>query len=105
ARECFGANLRELRGKHGQKEQFYIYQGMAFYRYFCGRYRLSLHFASKAMASATQSQFTYGRVLASDLCGHLLVQTGNICEGLRTLKQASTLASQMGQSGLAETLE
>jgi DNA-binding winged helix-turn-helix (wHTH) protein len=54
---------------------------------------------------ALRGHFLYGRVLSSDLRGHLLVQMGKTQVGLRVLKEAETLSHQIGNRGVAQAIE
>ncbi len=71
---------------------FYMWQGLAFYRYFTGRLAKGLRASSMAFDCAAFADFTYGRMIACEIKGHLLVQTGNSVDGIAALEHASQLA-------------
>ena len=107
ARVCFGANRRELsRGRlaSSAKARFFCFQGLAFYRYFCGRWKSAARAAQTAFQAALEDGFLYGRTLSSDLRGHIQIQTGEIGEGLKCLSDAEDLAQKLGNQGVAEAI-
>ncbi|PIP94029.1 MAG: hypothetical protein COW00_10615 [Bdellovibrio sp. CG12_big_fil_rev_8_21_14_0_65_39_13] len=105
ARVLLGANLKLKRKESSPLSLFFIYQGLAFYRYFCGRWDIGLESAELAFQSALESEFDYGKVLSSDLRGHLLVQVQNVDDGLRNLKQAHELAVLIKNKAIADATE
>jgi hypothetical protein len=105
ARHYFGANRKAARSRLTLKARFYVFQGIGFYRYYCGKWRLALRNMEMAYESALRSHYLYGRVVSSDLRGHLLVQMGNVQLGLRILKDAQTLSHQMGIRSVAQSIE
>jgi tetratricopeptide (TPR) repeat protein len=104
ARRYFGENLREHPRKD-PKSRFFAYQGIAFFRYFCGRWRESARAADRAFRAAIEAQFFYGRVLSSDLRGHIAIQTENVSAGFRNLIEAEDLARKLGNEAVAEAIE
>jgi hypothetical protein len=85
--------------------RFYVFQGLGCYRYFTGRLekaaRLSLH----ALEQGFVADFAYGRLLATDLRGHTLVQLGQIQSGLSLLQTARTLAGSLELEGNVGALD
>jgi DNA-binding winged helix-turn-helix (wHTH) protein len=104
ARHQFGSNLRE-RGHLSFVAKFYVHQGVSFYRYFCGKWRLALRDSERSFEAALRSHFLYGRVLSADLRGHLLTQMGQVQRGLRILREAQTLSSQMNNVAVSKAIE
>lgn len=99
ARGYFAQNLRA--GKGGDDlSVFFAYQGLAFYRYFCGRYRQSLRVAELAWRAANAASFTFGKAFAADLKAHCLMETGQIRAGLATIDEAVECARRLGNGGL-----
>lgn len=84
---------------------FFIFQGLAFYRYFCGRLPQALKWSDKALKIATQQNYIYGKVLVFDIRGHILTRTGSISGGLKSFEQALQFANILGNGDLAETLK
>jgi len=85
--------------------RFYRRFGLGFYHYFAGSMRRALSGAEKGFQAALEAQFLYGRALASDLKGHVLVLTGQVSLGLRTLELAEHLAEQLGARWLQEAIQ
>lgn len=84
---------------------FFIFQGLAFYRYFCGRLPQALKWSDKALKIATQQNYIYGKVLVFDIRGHVLTRTGSVSSGLKSFDQALQFANILGNGDLAETLK
>jgi len=113
ARECFGQNLR-LRVEKGRRHRggrksvdtisFFAAQGVAFYRFFRGKYHSALRSAELAYGSALRNEDIYGQILARDLLGHVLVAIGSVRVGLRHLEGALDLATKVGNGGVATAL-
>jgi tetratricopeptide (TPR) repeat protein len=104
ARNYFGSNLRTVHNAQSDREKFFIYQGMGFYRYFNGRFRRARHYAESAHKAARSAKFTYGEVLSEDLLGHCRVRTGEILQGLNNLKSALQDAHRLGDAGLTNAV-
>lgn len=105
ARQLIAQNLLALRHRPSARSRFYIHQGLAFYRYFCGRWDAGLRVATKAFEAALEDGFSYGKILSSDLRGHLLVQVHNVDEGLKFLSDAAEMAHKLGNSAVADAAE
>lgn len=105
ARVLLGANLKLKNQSPSLVSLFFIYQGLAFYRFFCGRWEVGLESAELAFQFSLQADFTYGKILSSDLRGHLLVQVQNVDDGLRNLKQAHEMAVQIKNTAIADATE
>jgi hypothetical protein len=105
ARKYFGENRREVRKKLSAPSRFYVFQGLSFYRYFCGKWKLALRDSELSFAAALKGNFLYGRVLSSDLRGHLLLQMGQVQLGLKTLKEAQALALRMNNQAISQAIE
>lgn len=97
-------NLYALRAADARSRSF-AFQGFGLVRYFEGRMARSRRFALRALSAAIEAGFPYGRLLALDLRGHALVQTGQILSGLRLLEQAERLALDLGFVANAQTIE
>ena len=97
-------NLAALRALDADS-RFFAYQGFGLVRYFEGRMDRSRPFARRALSAAIEAGFPYGRLLALDLRGHALIQTGRVSSGLRLLEQAEHLALDLGFVANAKTIE
>ncbi|WP_156040741.1 winged helix-turn-helix transcriptional regulator [Chondromyces apiculatus] len=98
-------NLRAASRHGGPLSRFYVLQGMGCYRYFTGRLRQAARHALRALEYAFVAAFPYGRFLATDLRGHVLVQLGAVQEGLSLLETARTLAGALDLAGNATALD
>lgn len=98
-------NVRAPCRHAGPLARFYVLQGIGCYRYFSGRLRHAARQALYALELAFAAEFPYGRLLATDLRGHTLVQLGRIREGLSLLETARTLAESLRLPGNAAALE
>ena len=73
-----------------------VFQGLACYRHFTGRYRAAARHALRALRAAHVAQFAYAKMLATDLRGHALVQVGAFRSGISLLEQAKRHAKELG---------
>ena len=96
-------SLRRLRGSDSMR--FYCYQGLGFYRYVQSQFGKAKRASEKALGASTFSRFPYGRCLAMDLYGHVLVQLGQIYLGLSQMDQARALCLQSHNRGLADAIQ
>lgn len=97
-------NLHALRASD-PRTRFFAYQGFGLVRYFEGRMQRSRRLARRSLSAAIEAGFPYGRLLALDLRGHALIQTGQVSSGLRLLEQAERLALDLGFVANAKTIE
>ena len=101
----FRANL-VAECRHGSPiARFYAVQGLACYRFFTGRLREAASHALTALEHAFSAGFAYGRLLATDLRGHALVQLGQVQAGLSLLQNARTLAESLDLPGNVAALD
>ncbi len=98
-------NLRAARKSKSPAVHFFAYQGIAYYRYYCGRYRNALLLASRAFESANLSKLTHAKALATDLIGHALVHLGQISQGLAQLNRARALVATLGKGGFSDAFQ
>ncbi len=89
----------------GPRSRFFVHQGSALLHYFTGRLSGARRESKQALEQAVIAELAYGRLLALDLRGHVLVQGGEIRAGLRVLEQASVLARALGSGGHAVAIE
>lgn len=100
----FGENIRIARADKGALALFYMHQGLGCLRYFTGRIAHAGRHALRSLRYAYAARFQYGRLIATDLRGHALIQTGSVRAGLTLLQQAQELAIKLGLSGNAGAL-
>lgn len=87
------------------RTRFFVLQGIALVRYFQGRIDRARRASRRSLAEAVAARFQWGRLLALDLRGHVLVQRGEVSAGLRVLGQAAHLATSVGSAGHAAAIE
>lgn len=85
-------NLKHLNKKIAPTEKFFIFQGLAFYRFFCGRFSQSKKYAELAYKAAVQADFLFGEILSKELLAHSLIQTGQVRLGLRYFDETYKIA-------------
>ena len=104
--EALNEFMSNVRARHGHSlARFYVFQGLGCHRYFTGRLRQSARQALYALEHAFIADFPYGRLLATDLRGHTLVQLGRVQSGLSLLETARTLAGALSLEGNAAALD
>lgn len=98
-------NLRAAGGHPDPSCRFYVAQGLACLRYFQGLMGRAAGHVGRSLRHAVDARFQYGRLLATDLRGHALVQLGQIRAGLVLLERARDLARSLGLDGNAGAVE
>jgi hypothetical protein len=101
----FRANLRDAGADADPVSRFYVAQGLACFRYFQGRMARAARHVRRSLRHAIDARFQYGRLLATDLRGHALVQIGHVHAGLVLLEQARDLGRALGLHGNAGAIE
>jgi tetratricopeptide (TPR) repeat protein len=101
----FRENLRSAGAYEDPTCRFYVAQGLACFRYFRGLMVHAARHVRRSLRHAIEARFQYGRLLATDLRGHALVQTGHVRAGLALLEQAKDLARSLGLLGNAGAVE
>jgi hypothetical protein len=99
AERDFRENLRAAGAQRDPICRFYVAQGLACFRYFRGLMRQAARHVGRSLRHAIDARFQYGRLLATDMRGHALVQTGQVRAGLALLEQARDLARSLGLIG------
>ncbi len=99
-----GHNVAHARARE-PRTRFFVFQGIALLRYFTGRLGKARLSSKRALKEAVVARFQYGRLLALDLWGHILVQRGEVHAGLRTLQQAMRFADAIGSTGHRMSIE
>lgn len=105
ARRIFAAAVRAARARPDDAVvAFFAFQGVAFFRFFGGRYHDSLRWGKRALSAAIERNFIYGKILANDMIGHALCLLGHFAPGQRALLSALDLAGTLGNGGIADAL-
>jgi tetratricopeptide (TPR) repeat protein len=100
AQQLFLENLRAARAQRTDPlNRFYAYQGLACLRYFSGRMDKAERMAQRALKAAFAADSALGRVYATDIQSHALVQMGHVKRGLVLLERAGALADAFGFDG------
>ena len=82
-----------------------VFQGLACHCYFTGRFGGAARHALRAMQAAHQASFLYLAMLATDMRGHALVQTGQLQRGIAMLEQADRQSRRLGLGNNSFALE
>ncbi len=90
--------------QHGLARRFWIYQALGFLRFVDCRFQKTLNLVSKAQRSAVAANDYYARALASDLKGHAQVAIGDVFLGLKSLEQAHSYFSALGNLSHAQAI-
>jgi hypothetical protein len=105
SRRFFGLNLKEGLGRLPFELRFFAYQGLAFNRYFSGRFAAAGRASNLAFAAAMEGDFLFGKVLAADIRGHILVHLGEIAEGLKLLQRAQEWAELLNNQAAFDAIQ
>lgn len=98
-------NRRSVSTKTKPLELFFVYQGIAFYRFFSGRFSQAKKAAEKSYKASIEADFTFGEILSKDLLAHALVQTGQVRLGLRYFEETLQLAKQVHNVWMGPAIE
>jgi hypothetical protein len=82
-----------------------VFQGLAVYWYFTGRFRGAADHALRALQAAHEASFLYVAMLGTDMRGHSLVQLGQLHRGIAMLEQAGKQARRLGLTNNAFAVE
>lgn len=104
ARVELAKNLGEKRNTSEPRDLFYIYQGIATYRFFCGRYLEAKNSAELAYKFAIKSRFVFGEMVTRDLLGHCLMLLGQNHEGFKFFAQALELTEKNNNTSLSAAI-
>lgn len=104
AREELARNLCEKRNTKDARDLFYIHQGVATYRFFCGRYLEAKNSAEQAYKYAIKSRFVFGEMVTRDLLGHCLMLLGQNREGFKFFAQALELTEKNKNTSLSSAI-
>ena len=105
ARALLRGALAATAGRRDAWSRALLLQGAACVRYFTGRFERAAVVASAALASGQRAQLAYAQMLANDLRGHALAQTGRVAAGLATLAQVRDQALRLGYAANAHVVE
>ena len=86
------------RARHEQDPwvRAFVFQGIACYFYFTGRYPGAARNALRALQEAHAAKLPYVQQLGTELRGHALVQIGQLQRGIALLEQARRQAHRLG---------
>lgn len=110
ARAELAKNLKEKRQAREAKQPldaidlFYIFQGIATYRFFCGRYLEAKNSAELAYSYSIKSRFVFGEMVTRDLLGHCLMMLGQNREGFKFFAQALELTEKNNNESLSAAI-
>ena len=84
---------------------FFTKQGQAIQHYFRGEFKRAEEFAGEALSAAVGALSIWGRMLATDLLGHLQVYLGRIHAGLRSLALADEWSKAVDNAATTRAVE
>lgn len=96
--------MRGVKSVMTHRSEFFIFQGLAFFRFVGGRYHQADRHAKQAIECAILAKFPYGRVLALDVQGHCLHHLGQHRESMHILDDAMRHAQKLGLSSLSDNI-
>ncbi|MBC7715254.1 MAG: hypothetical protein H7177_18050 [Rhizobacter sp.] len=105
ASKIFRVNLKSLHKESDSLQKFYVYQGIAFYLFFVGKFELSMKWGLKSFDAAMDARDLYARSLSTDLLAHIKLRLGEINVGIDLLKTAEKLSRQIGNKSVTEAME
>lgn len=105
SRSMFVEAIRDSRLVNDPIQNFFAFQGLAFYRYSTGRLERSRSAAESALQNASAASFVYGKVLALELLGHIQLSMGQFYNGFRSFDLARDRALALGQGAVLQAIE
>ncbi len=99
--KIFHLNLKSLKKDSDSLQKFYVYQGIAFYLFFLGKFQLSMKWALKSFHAAHDASDLYARSLSTDLLAHNKLRLGEVNVGLDLLKTADKLSKTIGNKSVS----
>lgn len=106
ARQLFAENLQAARKKKlAKSDLFFVYQGLSFYRYYCGKFAAAKKASDIAFKAAFEADHLYGKVLSTDIRGHILIQLGDTAAGFELFDRAEKLARLIGNGSLPMAIQ
>lgn len=96
------ANVKDRRKTTSQIARYYIYHGLAMYRYTYGRLQKAVVWSTKALQIAVGAQYFFGRVLAAELHAHAVINSGQLRLGLRLIEELQELARELGYEKIVQ---
>lgn len=101
ARHEFAKNIKYRRSD--LRSQYFVYQGIGFFRFFSGEYTRASGYARNALECSTQGKFPFGQLLAEELLAHALMENGLVRLGVHHLREALKKARTLNNSSLRQT--
>ncbi len=100
ARGLFLQNFYTHKRSSDSLVRFYLFQGLAFFRYSTGYLANARAWSQKAMSEASSSLNLFASVLAHELCGHILCNQGFLSEGFKKLEIAEKKSQSLGRGAI-----
>lgn len=98
-------NLRLKNKTTSLESLFFIFQGIAFYRFFCGQFYQSKKYATLAYEASAKQTFTFGEMMSKDLLAHSLIQLGQIRKGLKYFEDTLKTVQRAKNQWLSAAIE
>ncbi len=102
ARELLWMNAKEGKQTQSALSRFYLFQGLAFYRYTYGHFSKAKRLVQRAQSFALLSSKLHARILAEDLRAHIEFQLGEVRQGIWRLEKLCELAKTHALKGPRE---
>lgn len=105
ALQFFAQNLQLARQQSLKPaDLFFVYQGLSFYRYYCGRFKSAKKASDIAFQAAFAGDDLYGKLLSTDIRSHILMQTGETLEAFELMTRAEDLATRLKNGSVATAI-
>jgi hypothetical protein len=106
ANKLFAANLNEVRRQSLEpSDLFFVYQGISFYRYYCGQFSAAKKASDVAFIAAFKMNDLYGKVLSTDIRSHILIQLGDTATGFELMNRAQALAENLQNGSIVMAIQ
>lgn len=102
ARSHFAHNFR-FRDHADLRSQFFLWQGLGFFRYFTGAYSKSGIYARRAFELARQMKFHYGLLISEELLAHSCLENGQVRVGMKHMKNSLLRARSLKHRSLRQS--
>jgi hypothetical protein len=100
SRQLFMQNFLRYKSSTDSLIRFYIYQGLAFFRYSTGFLEEAKYWSLRALSESSSSLNLFASVLAHELLGHTLCNLGFLSEGFKKLEIATKKSQMLGRGAI-----
>lgn len=100
SRELFVQNYLRYKRSTDSVIKFYLFQGLAFFRYSTGFLEEARFWSLRALTESSTSLNLFASVLAHELLGHILCNLGFLSEGFKKLEIANKKSQMLGRGAI-----